>query len=295
MSQLDNRVTTILLAMLLGLTVLACFCYATLFLAPNLPLNPLSPNRATAVAATRLAAAPTPAPTRTPPPTYPPTWTPSPTFTPAPTKTPTQTRTPTPTKTPTETRAPTSTRTPTPLPPTDTPTVTPTPIPPPFFVSSHSSQSRCSDIKLEIHVNDEDGLPLEGVFVAYGELGVSGSNFMAGPTNFNGQYGVTLIPGNNRGNPDAFESHTWFAYVVEDGERVSDIFQFTTDPIYIKNTDPECSRAREEGEDADFDERSCLVDPCESNDSVQVQIINWQRRIVEIPTATPTGSPTVNP
>ncbi|MCI0528048.1 MAG: hypothetical protein L0Y56_11485, partial [Nitrospira sp.] len=120
----DDRIVTVLAAMVIGLTLLTLICFITLFLAPNLPFNPLSPERATASAATRQAQTPIEQATPTPPPTYPPTWTPTPTFTPGPTKTTTDTRTPTPTDTSTPTDTPTSTRTSTPLPPTSTPTVT---------------------------------------------------------------------------------------------------------------------------------------------------------------------------
>ena len=51
MEQLDNRLATALSAMVLGMTILSCICYATIFVQPNIPFNPLSPNRATAIAA----------------------------------------------------------------------------------------------------------------------------------------------------------------------------------------------------------------------------------------------------
>ncbi len=71
--ELDNRLMIILLAMILGMTILVLICYATIFVQPDLPFNPLSPKRATAIAATRLAKIPTLGPTNTPPATYPPT------------------------------------------------------------------------------------------------------------------------------------------------------------------------------------------------------------------------------
>ena len=93
MSNLGNLLT-ILLAMIIGLIVLTLICFLTIFLRPDIFFNPLSPSRATAIAATRLAGLPTVTPTPPPLQTYPPTWTPSATATPAPTKTATDTRTP---------------------------------------------------------------------------------------------------------------------------------------------------------------------------------------------------------
>jgi len=100
MERLDDRLTIVLLSMVLGMTILSVLCYATIFIQPNIPFNPLSPQRATDTAATAIAKLPTstPIPIERPDQTYPPTWTPSPTRTPGPTKTTTQTRTPTPTK-----------------------------------------------------------------------------------------------------------------------------------------------------------------------------------------------------
>ena len=47
MERLDNRLTTVLLAMVLGMTILSILCYATIYIQPNIPFNPLSPDRAT--------------------------------------------------------------------------------------------------------------------------------------------------------------------------------------------------------------------------------------------------------
>jgi hypothetical protein len=52
----NDRVLTVLAAMIIGLALLTLICFITLFLAPNLPFNPLSPARATVIAATRQAA-----------------------------------------------------------------------------------------------------------------------------------------------------------------------------------------------------------------------------------------------
>lgn len=290
MDSLDDRLATVLLAMFLGLLVLSLLCFVTLFLQPNLPFNPLSPDQATAIAATSAALAPTVTPTFTPQPTYPPTWTPTLTPTPGPTKTPTETRTPTPTYTPSPTNTGTPTRTATPLPPTDTPTVTPTPLPPPYFVASHSSENRCSDIKMEIHALDANGLPMAGLTVEYGEVGVASSVFTAGPTNTSGIYGVTLIPGTNRSA--AKDPHNWFAYVVENGQRASEIFRFTTDPMWADNPEhcDDNDNDNDNVDDNDNEDEGCIADPCEDADAINVKIINWQKRR-PIATGTPPAAP----
>lgn len=288
MDRFDSRLMTVLLAMIFGLTVLACVCFATIFLQPNIPINPLSPGRATAIAATRLALIPTQAPTGTPVPTYPPTWTPSPTFTPAPTKTPTETRTPTPTDTSTPTRTPTFTRTPTPVPPTDTPTITPTPTPLPFIVASHSSMNNCSDIGIWGMVNGADGLPLGGIQVQYGEIGVPGSLFTVRTDN-NGRFDSVLVPGSNRSA--ARVPHDWFAFVVQDSQQASEVFRFRTDPIYADNPS-QCDGIDPDTEEDEFLEKGCILDPCRSEDSVQIKVIDWQRTTTsENITPTPINTP----
>lgn len=276
---MDNRLSTILLSMVLGLTVLALLCYATIFIQPNIPFNPLSPQRATEAAAARIAALGTPvaAVTATTDQTYPPTWTPTLTNTPGPTKTATATRTPTPTKTSTPTRTPTNTATHTPLPPTVPPTVTPTPTPFPFIVASHSSKNNCADTGLEGIVNGPNGLPQAGVQVQYGELGVAGSRFIATSDN-NGRYGALLIPGASK--PASYQSHNWYAYILDSGRRASEEFRFTTDPIYANNPDY-CGRDQDtNGNTTNSNELrpGCLLDPCKNSGTIQVKVINWQQR-----------------
>lgn len=276
----DNRLTTVLLAMVLGLTVLSILCYATIFIQPNIPFNPLSPQRATEAAQARLASLPTPGPgvTATLDQSYPPTWTPTSTNTPGPTKTPTDTRTPTPTKTATPTRTPTPTHTSTPLPPTLPPTATPTPTPFPFIVSSHSGKNNCADTGLEGIVNGSDGLPVAGVQIQYGEIGVSGSRFIA-TTDNNGRYGALLIPGSSK--PAAYQSHNWYAYVVESGRRASEEFRFTTDPIFANNPDY-CYRNNDNSNNGNTNNNNlpagCVIDPCKNSNTIQVKVINWQSR-----------------
>lgn len=309
-----GRAIIVVIALIIGLTILTLLCFTTLYFAPNLPFNPLSPARATASAATRAAAIAVAQPTATPPPTYPPTWTPTHTFTPAPTKTVTDTRTPTPTRTDTPTPTSTSTRTPTRVPPTNTPTITPTSTPLPYFVASHSGINNCADIGLWGMVNNERGLPQGGVTVQYGEVGVAGSAFLA-TTDFNGRIDALLIPGSNR--QAASRTHTWYAYIIENGQQRSPTFLFQTDPIYADNP-PECEDLdpfrdnnnnngngndnnnnngngnnnnngngngnnnnngndnNNNNEEREFRERGCLPDPCLSSNSTQVKVVDWQ-------------------
>jgi len=288
--RLDDRLTVVLLAMVLGLTVLSVFCYTAIFVQPKVPFNPLNPQRATEAAEARIAAMPTPVPIGTPTtdPSYPATWTPTSTTTPGPTKTPTSTRTPTPTKTSTSTRTPTSTSTATPLPPTLPPTATLTPTPFPFVVSSHSGKNNCADTGLEGTVNDTNGLPKAGVQIQYGELGVAGSRFIA-TTDNNGRYGALLIPGSSK--PAAYQSHNWYAYVVNNGQRSSEEFRFTTDPIFADNPNY-CYRGDDNNGNGNGNGNSnsnsnsssgnsnmpagCTLDPCKNGNTIQIKVINWQ-------------------
>jgi hypothetical protein len=268
MDRFDNRTTTVLMATVLGITILSCLCYLTIFIQPNIPFNPLSPNRATIIAETAIASQVSSAPGpifATPDQSYPATWTTTPTNTPGPTKTPTDTRTPTPTQT----------FTPTLIPPPPTPTYTPTPFP--YFVSSHSSENNCADIGLKGVVNDIDGLPKSGVQIQYGEVGVSGSRFST-TTDASGRYGALLLPGSNKNA--AKQSHTWYAYVLQNGQQASDEFRFTTDPIFAENPDY-CDDVDPDDEEDEFQDKGCILDPCRSNDSIQIKIINWQLRNVE--------------
>jgi hypothetical protein len=273
---MDNRVTTVLLSMIMGMTILAILCYATIFVQPNIPFNPLSPDRATLTASQAAPVVILP-PTFTPDQSYPATWTPTPTNTPGPTKTATDTRTPTPTKTFTPTQTPTPTRTNTPVPPTLPPPPTATPTPLPFVVQSHSSENNCADIGLKGIVNDETGLPRAGVQIQYGEIGVAGSRFTT-QTDNSGRYGALLLPGSNK--PAARQAHDWYAYILENGQRASEEFRFTTDPIYAQNPS-HCDRIRDDDPDEEERERQrrgCVPDPCKSRDSIQIKVINWQRR-----------------
>jgi hypothetical protein len=276
--RLDNRWTTVLLALIMGLTVLSSLCYTTIFSQPNVPFNPLSPSRATEVALRN----PSPLSTQvvivaTPDQSYPATWTPTPTRTPGPTKTPTDTRTPTPTKTPSPTLTPTPTDTNTPVPPTLPPPPTATPTPFGYVVSSHSSQNNCADIGFKGTVNGPDGLPKAGVQVQYGELGIVGSLFTT-RTDGNGRYGALLLPGSNKSA--TFSSHNWFAYIVENGQRASEEFKFTTDPIYAHNPN-HCKDLDDPDKAEDKDRKGCIPNPCLSDDAIQIKIINWQLKLLD--------------
>lgn len=277
---LDDRVTTVLLTMVFGMTLLTLLCYITIFVEPNVPFNPLSPNRATIIAETAVAeqgAAVVVAPVvATPDQSYPAVWTSTPTNTPGPTKTPTDTRTPTPTKTPTSTRTPTPTNTNTPLPPTPPPTITPTPTPFPFFVTSHSAENNCADIGLKGIVNGVDGLPKAGVQIQYGEVGVAGSRFST-TTDASGRYGALLLPGQNE--TAAKKPHSWYAFVLQSGQQASEQFTFSTDPIFAEN--PSYCRGLDPDNPDDEDEfkdKGCIADPCKSSEAIQIKIINWQLR-----------------
>jgi len=271
---MSRSVSIILLSMIIGLIVLLIVCFVTLYLQPNLPFNPLSPARATAMAATRLAQNPTPTITRTPAATFPPTWTPTGTFTPAPTKTATDTRTPTPTKTDTATVTATATRTPTTVVP---PTFTP--VPPYIFVGrSGGTEGNCANIKMSYGVVGPDFEPVSGYQIEYGEIGVSGSVFLTDETEFSEIYGVTLIPGTNRSA--AQRSHNWFAYLMRDGQKLSKAVLFTTDPIWALPSES-CSQT-DANDDDDLTEDNCVPDPCTSADAANIKHIDFQPETTEI-------------
>lgn len=276
MQRPDNRLTIVLISMVLGMTVLACLCYATIFVQPNLPFNPLSPQIATEIAGATIQAIP---PVQSAEPIvqletgFPPTWTPSPTRTPGPTKTATDTRTPTPTKTSTSTPSPTFTRTNTPAPPPPPPTNTLTPTPFPYVVSSHSSRNNCADIGLTGIVNGPNGLPLQGAQIQYGEIGVGGSRFIA-TTDNNGRYAALLLPGSN--TQAALQPHNWYAYVLQDGQRASEEFRFTTDPIFADNPDHCNNDNNDNSSNGNELGPGCTLDPCQNSDAIQIKTINWQ-------------------
>jgi hypothetical protein len=292
MSNLGNLLT-VLLAMMIGLIILTLICLLTIFLNPNVFFNPLSPNRATAIAATRLAGIPTITLTFTPAPTYPPTWTPSATSTPAPTKTATDTRTPTPTDTNTTTTTAKPTRTPTRVVPPKA-----TPVPPYGYVaqSGPESKSNCANIKLEYSVFDADNEPISGYQVEYGEIGVRGSVFQTVSTEFHEFYGVTLVPGTDKSA--SRKSHNWFAYLLQNGEKVSKALLFSTDPMYADPAES-CSSSSNSNSNSNTNttptpnsnsntNSSCIPDPCTSEDATNVKHVVFRPQELGIVPVTPT-------
>jgi hypothetical protein len=119
---------------------------------------------------------------------------------------------------------------------------------------------------------------MAGVQVQYGEVGIAGSRFIA-TTDNNGRYGALLIPGSSK--PASYRSHDWYAYIVENGKPASQEFRFTTDPIYADNPDY-CGRDDDddvEGDELEDElEPGCVLEPCRVESSIQIKVINWQRR-----------------
>lgn len=290
MSRFGNNVLIVLLAMVVGLIVLVLICFLTIFLQPDIIFNPLSPSRATAIAAAQATASPPTATPTTPAPTYPPTWTPSATPTPAPTKTPTETRTPTPTYTSSPTITSTPTRTPTIVVPP-----TPTPFPPYTFVglSGQESESNCANVKMKYSVFGEDGEPIAGYQVEYGEIGVRGSVFQTVATEYHDVYGVTLVPGTDK--PASRKSHNWFAYLLQDGKKVSKALLFSTDPLYAdprescsNNNNNSNSNSNGNDNSSGNDNNNCIPDPCTSDDATNIKHVVFRPQQLDTIAATPT-------
>jgi hypothetical protein len=63
--------------------------------------------------------------------------------------------------------------------------------------------------------------------------------------------------------------------VVEGGQRASEEFKFTSDPIYAQNKSY-CKGLDKDEDEEEFEEKGCIPDPCSSDDAVQIKIINWQ-------------------
>lgn len=154
-------------------------------------------------------------------------------------------------------------------------------------------------------MTNADGLPARGVQIQYGEVNVDNSRFVTA-TDANGRYSVLLLRGTSR--PGALQSHTWYSYVLEQGQQASRTFTFATDPLYADNPsycyataddDDDNSDNDDDGDDdSDDDDDSndddndddgdnladgelppgCTLDPCRSNNSIQVKTVNWQRR-----------------
>ncbi len=281
MSRFGNNILIVLLAMVVGLIILVLICFLTIFLQPDIIFNPLSPSRATAIAAAQaVTVAPTATPT-TPAPTYPPTWTPSATFTPAPTKTPTDTRTPTPTYTSSPTVTPTPTKTPTIVVPP-----TPTPFPPNPYggVCGQEEQNKCSANKLKYSVFDQAGEPVSGFQIEFGEIGVRGSVFQTPlVTEYKPAYTQLLISSQDKNG--SRKAHNWFAHLIVNGQKVSKSVLFTTDPMYANNPS-KCNDIDPDSEE--FSREGCIVDPCTVDESVNVKHVVWRPQQLEVIAATPT-------
>ena len=88
-----------------------------------------------------------------------------------------------------------------------------------------------------------DGLPLAGVVMQVGEVGVSGSVFNTAPTDANGRYVWDF------GAPDP-NSHTWFIVPLENGQPAVKRYEFKTDS----------------------------EDTCELTSAIQIVTVDWRRR-----------------
>jgi hypothetical protein len=144
---------------------------------------------------------------------------------------------------------------------------------------------------LEGIVTGLDGLPLAGVEIQYGEIGVAGSRFIA-RTDANGRYGALLVPGSNK--TAAYQAHNWYAYILENGQPASEQFKFATDPIFANNPsycteddndDNGNGNNSNDSNDSNSDPADendlpagCSIDPCRNSNSIQIKVINWQRR-----------------
>jgi hypothetical protein len=223
LTRISDRVAMLVTVVVLVLTVLTCLCYLTIFINPNMPLNPFPPP---------LGASATPTRTGAPAgPTFPPTWTPThtatPTNTPIPTDTPTVT--PTRTHTPTPTSTPTATRTPRP-PATATSTHTPAPTATPWPYVQHGYTSHgpndkndagCDWLGVGGQVWDAQGIPLPGVEI----------KVWAGT--FEGRSTSGLHPEYGSGGWEVYlfdrpRDMTWNCQVVQGGVGVSPVVVFTT-------------------------------------------------------------------
>jgi hypothetical protein len=154
----------------------------------------------------------------------------------------------------------------------------------PFVVASHSARQNCADTGLEGIVTGTDGLPMAGVEIQYGEIGIAGSRFIA-RTDANGRYGALLVPGSNK--TAAYQAHNWYAYVLQNGQPASERFQFATDPIFANNPsycteddDDDGNGNNNNSDPADENDlpAGCTLDPCRNSNSIQIKVINWQLR-----------------
>ena len=144
---------------------------------------------------------------------------------------------------------------------------TPTPTPLPYRVFSHANRNNCADIGVNGIVTGSNGVPLGEVTLQYGEVGVPNSRFLA-TTDFNGRYSGLLLSGSDRAAVQV--SHNWYLYVLENGQPLSPVFEFSSDPIFAKNP-KRC------GSTSDGKQPGCIMDPCRSTRAIQVKTVNWQK------------------
>ena len=144
---------------------------------------------------------------------------------------------------------------------------TPTPTPLPYRVLSHGNRHNCADIGVNGIVTGPNGAPLGEVTLQYGEVGVPNSRFLA-TTDFNGRYSGLLLSGSDRAAAQV--SHNWYLYVLENGQPLSPVFEFTSNPIFAQNP-KRC------GSTSDGKQPGCIMDPCRSAQAIQVKTVNWQK------------------
>jgi hypothetical protein len=225
LGRISDRVALLATVVFLALTVMTCLCYLTIFINPQMPLNPFPPPREGGAAS--------PTPTRTPEgaATFPPTWTPThtatPTDTPVPTDTPTVTATPTDTATPTFT--PTATRPPAP-PATATSTHTPTPSPTPwpylqhgytYKVPNDKNDAGCDWLGVGGQVFDAQGISFPGVTIRCSSGGWQGTSVSGSHPEYGlGGWEVYLY--------DQPRDETWNCQVMEGAVGVSPAVVFST-------------------------------------------------------------------
>jgi hypothetical protein len=147
-------------------------------------------------------------------------------------------------------------------------------------------------------VFDADNEPISGYQVEYGEIGVRGSVFLTEATEFHEFYGVTLIPGTNKAA--AQESHNWFAYLLQNGQKVSKALLFSTDPMYAdpdeactttdntNTNDNGSTNANDNGSTNANDNNGCIPDPCTSEDATNVKHVVFRPEEFDVRVATPT-------
>jgi hypothetical protein len=248
LAQVSDRVINVLIFLALVMTVTTALAFGILFITFT-PENPLEIGLIGSVPPVEEPSPIPPSPTPEEIPTYPPTWTPRPTLTALPTGTPTQTGTPTPTPTATYTPTPLPTHTPTvtntPI-PTKSPTVTPTATRIPFYVYDFENHQNCYDIGMQVHVMDDDGMPLEGIVVEYGEVNIG---TMRATTNVDGEVNAPLVLGGNNLD-NAKRSHVWYVRLLENGALASETFKW----------------------------QSSSIEDCDQSNSVQVKEIFFRRR-----------------